>query len=124
MAPSQKAADLAAEARYAANRVTLYQQRVYSGRADGRRLAELQRIAAGAADRAADQGSAAASPAAGVSLDEALADVATQLDGANLDRDARNRLLHRQAQLGDLRDEVALRVRREAGELRPGSAGR
>jgi hypothetical protein len=53
MDPSQKTADLAAEARHAANRVALYQQRVYAGRADGRRLAELQRAAAGAAERAA-----------------------------------------------------------------------
>jgi hypothetical protein len=60
MTPSQKAADLAAEARYAADRVALYQQRVYSGRGDTRRLAELQRIAAGAADRAARQRAAEA----------------------------------------------------------------
>jgi hypothetical protein len=53
MATDRIAADLAAEARHAADRVALYQQRVYSGRADGRRLAELQRVAAGAADRAA-----------------------------------------------------------------------
>ena len=50
---SQKSAELAAEARYAAERVALYQQRVYAGRADGRRLAELQRAAAGASERAA-----------------------------------------------------------------------
>jgi hypothetical protein len=50
MAPSRKAAELDAEARHAAERLTLYQQRVYAGRADGRRLPELQR---GAADRAA-----------------------------------------------------------------------
>jgi hypothetical protein len=53
MASSRKSDDLAAEARRAANRVALYQQRVYAGRADGRRLAELQREAAGAAERAA-----------------------------------------------------------------------
>lgn len=53
MVPSQKAAELDAEARHAAERLALYQQRVYAGRADGRRLAELQRAAAGAADRAA-----------------------------------------------------------------------
>lgn len=53
MAPSQKAAELDAEARHAAERLALYQQRVYAGRADGRRLAELQRAATGAADRAA-----------------------------------------------------------------------
>jgi hypothetical protein len=52
-APSQKAAELEAEARHAAERLALYQQRVYAGRADGRRLAELQRAATGAADRAA-----------------------------------------------------------------------
>jgi hypothetical protein len=53
MATDRRAADLAAEARHAAERVALYQQRIYSGRADGRRLPELQRAAAGAADRAA-----------------------------------------------------------------------
>jgi hypothetical protein len=53
MAPSQKAAELDAEARHAAERLALYQQRVYAGRADGRRLAELQRAATGAAGRAA-----------------------------------------------------------------------
>jgi hypothetical protein len=52
MAPGQKAVELDAEARHAAERLALYQQRVYAGRADGRRLAELQRAAAGAAERA------------------------------------------------------------------------
>jgi hypothetical protein len=53
MAPNPRSAELDAEARHAAERVALYQQRIYSGRADGRRLPELQRVAAGAAERAA-----------------------------------------------------------------------
>lgn len=46
-------AHLAAEARYAAERVALYQQRLYAGHGDLRRLAELERVAAGAAQRLA-----------------------------------------------------------------------
>ena len=51
MTPEQQAAQLAAEARYAADRVALYRQRMYAGRGDPLRLAELERIAAGAAER-------------------------------------------------------------------------
>ena len=46
-------AELAAEAKHTAGRVALYQQKLYAGRGDPRRLAELQREAAGAADRLA-----------------------------------------------------------------------
>jgi hypothetical protein len=44
-------AELRAEARYATERVALYQQRLYTGNGDPRRMAELERIAQGAADR-------------------------------------------------------------------------
>jgi multidrug resistance efflux pump len=44
-------AELEAEAEHTATRVALYQQKLYSGRGDTRRLAELQREAAGAAER-------------------------------------------------------------------------
>lgn len=44
-------AELVAEARYAADRLALYRQRMYRGRGDARRLAELERIAAGAHER-------------------------------------------------------------------------
>jgi hypothetical protein len=44
-------ADLRAAAEHAANRVALYRRRVYVGRGDPQHLAELERIAAGAADR-------------------------------------------------------------------------
>ena len=49
--PDQRLAELIAEARYAADRVALYRQRVYRGAGDSRRLAELERIAAGAQER-------------------------------------------------------------------------
>jgi hypothetical protein len=45
--------ELSAEASHAASRVALYQQKLYAGRGDERRLAELQREAAGAAERLA-----------------------------------------------------------------------
>jgi hypothetical protein len=45
--------ELSAEASHTASRVTLYQQKLYAGRGDTRRLAELQREAAGAAERLA-----------------------------------------------------------------------
>jgi hypothetical protein len=44
-------AELKAEADHTASRVALYQQKLYAGRGDTRRLAELQREAAGAAER-------------------------------------------------------------------------
>jgi len=113
MAPNQKAAELAAEARYAADRVSLYQQRVFAGRADGRRLAELQRVAAGAATRAARHGDVAPAKA-DMTLAEALTDVSVKLDDPGLDARSRKLLLQRQAELGDLRDELAVRARRQA----------
>jgi hypothetical protein len=45
--------ELTAEAHHTASRVALYQQKLYAGRGDQRRLAELQREAAGAAERLA-----------------------------------------------------------------------
>jgi hypothetical protein len=44
-------AELVADAEHTTNRVALYQQKLYAGRGDVRRLAELQREAAGAAER-------------------------------------------------------------------------
>ncbi|WCB91602.1 hypothetical protein DSM104299_00275 [Baekduia alba] len=46
-------AELQADATHTATRVALYQQKLYAGRGDVRRLAELQREAAGAAERLA-----------------------------------------------------------------------
>ncbi len=54
MAPREPSIlELSAEARHTADRVALYQQKLYAGRGDERRLAELQREAAGAAERLA-----------------------------------------------------------------------
>jgi uncharacterized protein involved in exopolysaccharide biosynthesis len=44
-------ADLRAESEHATMRLALYRRRMYVGRADGARLAELERRATGAADR-------------------------------------------------------------------------
>jgi hypothetical protein len=44
-------AELDAEARHATARVALYQQRLYAGKGDLRRLAELKRVAEGATER-------------------------------------------------------------------------
>jgi hypothetical protein len=46
-------AELSAEATHTASRVALYEQKIYSGRGDERRLAELRREADGAAERLA-----------------------------------------------------------------------
>ena len=43
--------DLRILAKHAADRAALYRRRVYLGRGEPRRLAELERIAAGARDR-------------------------------------------------------------------------
>jgi hypothetical protein len=43
--------ELRAEAQHAAERVALQRQKLYAGRGDARRLAELERMASGAADR-------------------------------------------------------------------------
>jgi hypothetical protein len=45
------AAELRALADHATQRLALYRRRVYLGRGEQRRLAELERIAKGAADR-------------------------------------------------------------------------
>jgi hypothetical protein len=51
MAREPSLSELSAEARHATARVALEQQRLYSGKGDLRRLAELKRMAAGATDR-------------------------------------------------------------------------
>jgi len=51
MSSQDAIADLRAQSEHAALRLSLYRRRVYLGRADGRRLAEYERIAQGAADR-------------------------------------------------------------------------
>jgi hypothetical protein len=51
MSPEPSVAELRALAEHSANRVALYRRRVYLGRGDPKHLAELERIAAGAADR-------------------------------------------------------------------------
>jgi hypothetical protein len=111
-------AQLAAEARYAADRVALYQQRLYAGTGELRRLAELERVAAGAAERLAHQRAKGDDSGrdAGLraNLSVALDDVGERLSKPGLDRDERIALLQRQAELGDLRDEIALRDRRRA----------
>jgi hypothetical protein len=43
--------ELRDEARYAQDRLALYRRKVLLGRGEARRLAELERVAAGAADR-------------------------------------------------------------------------
>jgi hypothetical protein len=43
--------ELEAEARHALSRVALERQRLYAGRGTERRLAELERVAAGASER-------------------------------------------------------------------------
>jgi hypothetical protein len=54
MAPREPGmSQLAEEARHSADRVALYQQKLYAGRGNAGRLAELQREAAGAAERLA-----------------------------------------------------------------------
>jgi len=118
MPVEQELAQLTAEARYAEDRVTVYRQRMYSGRGEPRRLAELERIAAGAGDRLArhrakSRDETGQRPAA---LAQALEDVADRLDAPGVSSSDRVKLLLRQAELGDLRDELALRARRRAGE--------
>ncbi|MBI5106949.1 MAG: hypothetical protein HZB46_18540 [Solirubrobacterales bacterium] len=117
-------AHLAAEARYAGNRVALYRQRMYAGGGDLRRLAELERVASGAAERLArhcamtDGSAEDAGPR--TNLAAALADVGERLSAPGLGRDERMALLQRQAELGDLRDAIALRDRRRAIARPPG----
>jgi hypothetical protein len=62
--------ELSADATHSADRVALYEQKLYAGRGDMRRLTELKREAAGAAERlelgrarvAADAAAAAETP--------------------------------------------------------------
>jgi hypothetical protein len=51
MAQEPTLAELQALADHAAQRLALYRRKMYLGRGDARRLAELERIAAGAAGR-------------------------------------------------------------------------
>jgi hypothetical protein len=68
----------------------------------------------------AEAGSDAADPATGVEdrLAVALLEVSKQLDAPGLPGDQRMRLLQRQAELGDLRDELELRTRRRLAARR------
>src|SRR3954447_4752519 len=50
--PGASVENLRAEAEHAAQRVVLYRRKVLLGRGDLRRLAELERVSSGAADRA------------------------------------------------------------------------
>jgi hypothetical protein len=116
-------AHLAAEARYATDRLALYQQRIYAGTGEQRRLAELERVASGATERLArhratadDSGKDAGLRA---NLSVALDDVGERLSAPGLGQDERMALLQRQAELGDLRDELALRDRRRAATRPP-----
>ncbi|HWH93551.1 MAG TPA: hypothetical protein VNT03_06790 [Baekduia sp.] len=63
MAREPSLAELEHEARHTTSRVALYQQKLYSGRGDTRRLAELQREEAGAAERLARARERAPGPA-------------------------------------------------------------
>jgi hypothetical protein len=51
MSPEPTLAELQALADHASQRLALYRRRMYLGRGDARRLAELERIATGAAAR-------------------------------------------------------------------------
>lgn len=62
-----------------------------------------------------DQAGRAVVEGVDAALAAALREVGMQLDVAGLERAERRRLLQRQAELGDLRDERALRARRRAG---------
>jgi hypothetical protein len=62
MAREPLLAELEAEARHATTRVALYQQRLYAGKGDLRRLAELKRVAEGAAARLAAASAARPTP--------------------------------------------------------------
>jgi hypothetical protein len=123
MPPEQTLAELVAEARYANDRVALYRQRLYRGNGDPRRLAELERIAAGARERLALHRVDAHHTGRG-DLAGALREVGERLDAPGLSSPDRIRLLQRQAELGDLRDELDLRARRRTGERSHGRRGR
>jgi hypothetical protein len=49
--PEPSIAELAALAEHAAQRLALYRRRTYLGQGDPKRLAELERVAQGAAER-------------------------------------------------------------------------
>lgn len=51
MSPEPTLAELQAHADHASQRLALYRRKMYLGRGDARRLAELERIATGAAAR-------------------------------------------------------------------------
>jgi hypothetical protein len=57
-------------------------------------------------------------PGVDAGLAEALQEVSTQLDAPSLTGSERMRLLQRQAELGDLRDELELRARRRLAPRR------
>jgi hypothetical protein len=119
MSPQHTLSELTAEAEHTARRVSLYQQRVYTGRGDQRRLAELEREAAGAAARLHSAQAAPATVAAEgerrqPDLAAALREVSAQLRAPGLKNPDRMVLLQRQAELGDLRDALELRARRAA----------
>jgi len=109
-------AQRAAEAKHANQRLALYQQRVDTGRGDLRQLAELQRIADGANRRLRLEREGRRAVNSSSDLMEALRDVDAQLEAPTLTPAERNALLRRQAELGDLRDEIQLRRRRDHPE--------
>jgi hypothetical protein len=109
--------ELTAEAEHTARRVSLYQQRLYAGRWDQRRLAELEREAAGAAARLRSARAAPTTVAADgerrqPDLAAAMRDVSARLRAPGLTNPDRMVLLQRQAEFGDLRDALELRARR------------
>lgn len=79
-------------------------------------MAPHQQAARAAVETASD----GTDPATGVEtgLAAALHEVATQLDAPGLAGNLRMRLLQRQAELGDLRDELELRARRRLAARR------
>jgi hypothetical protein len=123
MSPDQQEERLAAEAQHAAERVALYRQRLYAGNGNPRRLLELERIERDAAERLtrhrAAAGTAAQDAALRTTLTVELDDVNRRLDAPDLPASKRIALLQRQAELGDLRDELALRNRRRTAPSPP-----
>ena len=123
MSPDHTEAHLVAEARYATDRLALYQQRIYAGTGEQRRLAELERVASGATARLARHRATAdgthKDAALRADLSVALDDVGERLSAPDLGQEQRMALLQRQAELGDLRDEITLRQRRRAATPPP-----
>jgi hypothetical protein len=129
MSPQPDVRDLTAEAEHAARRVSLYQQRLYAGKGDAKRLAELEREAEGAARRLRSARAGGAKPAEDGArrrpdLVSALQECGDRLRDPSLTHDDRMALLQRQAELGDLRDALALRARHEDGDRTRKAAGR